>query len=502
MSSLNSWIYIDYKKNIWKFSQNNNKELCCNIMFVEGKWTKEILIDKDVLEFAVYIEEDGKIHIVYSSVNKEIKYCTLKENQWIGRILYSMDNDEFEIRSLKFYLIGDEMHIFYLLIESNGSNHGVLMHSIWDGIDANTTKLLDIILIPNEKENYIIKVDKESNIDVLFITYEGKDITLNYCGYKNQKWTLVKRLYRIQGHDIEFEMLNDQQEMHILNKHKEGASYYLDHVRVELTGDIQKFRICESREELAEPLLFQLSDRLYSCWLGENRIFYSVFNGENWSGPTYFNRGNEYKVEKYHFYMAGDKETPIKEREVYGTSEVNLSLLYPSQFVTSRKQLLKCEVNQAKDNQCYANQFDVPQKVEALQNLKLQLYQEKSENKQLKKTIDALSKQLQKKQSFIDLYKEKISKILEQKQNSDENCDMFMELQQKMQKELGYIKRQLSEEKNYKESIQNKLKEIEEENVIIRQQIEKITEEKNKLMSELELEKNKSLVERLLKSRY
>ena len=502
MSSLNSWIYVDYKKNIWKFSQNDNKELCCNIMFIEGKWTKEILIDKDVLEFAVYIEEDGKIHIVYSSVNGEIKYCTLKDNQWIGRILYSIDNDEFEIRSLKFYIIGNEMHIFYLLIESNGSNRGVLMHSIWNGIDANTTKLLNIILIPNEKENYIIKVDKESNIDVLFITYEGKDITLNYCSYQNKKWTLVKRLYCIQGHDIEFEMLNDQQDMHILNKHKEGSSYYLDHVRVELNGEIQKFRICESREELLEPLLFQLNDSLYSCWLGENRIFYSAYNGINWSGPTYFNRGNEYKVEKYHFYMADDKETSIKEREVYGTSEINLSLLIPSQFVTSGKQLMKCEVNQAKENQRHANQFDAPQKVEVLQALKLQLYQEKSENKQLKKTIDSLSMQLQKKQNFIGSYKEKINKILEQKQNSDENCDMFMELQQKMQKELGYIKQQLLEEKKYKENIENKLKEIEEEKAIMRQQFERITEERNQLINELELEKNKSLVERLLKSRY
>ncbi|MEL7655913.1 MAG: hypothetical protein AAGU75_08395 [Bacillota bacterium] len=514
MSSLNSWIYVDYKKNIWKFWQNDNKELCCNIMFIEGKWTKEILIDKDVLGFAVCVEEDGKIHIIYSSINGEIKYCTLKDNQWIGRTLYSIDSDEFKICNLKVHVMNHEMHIFYLLI--NSSNHGVLMHSIWNGTDSNTTKIFDLILIPDEKENYIVKVDKESNIDVLFITNEGEDITLNYCSCKNQEWTHVKRLYCIRGRNIGFEMLNDLDNLHILNKHMEGSDYYLDYVRVGMNEDIQKISICESKKELAEPLLFQLNDRLYSCWLEENKIFYSVFDCGNWSKPTYYNRGNEYKVERYHFYTASDQETPSKEREIYGTSEINLSLFFPSQFVTSEKQILKCEVNQVKGTQRNISQLSIPEKEDSLQNLKLQLYQKKSENDQLKKTIDSLSMQLQKKQSFIDTYQKKITRIMEQKRNSDENCDMILELQQKMQSKLDYINQQLSEEKNYKESLENKLREIEEEKVmiiqqvetiaeekeLITQQVERITEEKNKLISDLETEKNKSLIERLLKGRY
>ncbi|HVI42801.1 MAG TPA: hypothetical protein VM577_19515, partial [Anaerovoracaceae bacterium] len=138
------------------------------------------------------------------------------------------------------------------------------------------------------------------------------------------------------------------------------------------------------------------------------------------------------------------------------------------------------------------NQVDIPQKVEALQDLKLQLYRRKSENRQLEIKIASVSMQLQKKQSLIDANKEKISEILEQKQNTDENCDMFMELQQKMQKKLEYVNRRLLEEKN-------KLKECEEEKAVIIQQVEQIAEEKNKLKKELETEKNKSIVERLLK---
>ncbi len=499
MSNLYSWIYVDYENNIWKFSQNNNNELSYKIMYGAGKWTKESMIDKDVLGFTVYVEEDGKIHAVYSCTNGQIKYCTLKDSQWIGRILYLMDSSKYEIRNLKVNIIGDEMHLFYLLIEINASNRGVLIHSIWNGKETKTTKLLDITLIPDVKDNYTVNVDKESNIDVLFITDEENEITLNYCRYRNRRWTLVKRLYCIQGNDIGFEMLNDQQNIHILNKYKEGSSYYLDHVREEMNGEIQKFRVHESRLELTEPILFKSNDKLYSCWLEANRIYYSVFDGENWSGPTYYDRGNEYKVKRYHFYIVCDKEAPINEREIYGTGDIDLDLLFPSEFATEGKELRKDEENQGDGIQHYANQVEVPQKVEVLQNIKLRVYRERSENKQLKAEIDGLSAQVQKMQSLIDIQKEKISKILEQKQNTEENCDMFIELQQKMQKKLDYVNRRLVEEKNHKINMESKLKECEEESAALRQQLEKITEERNKLKKDLESEKGKSIVERFLK---
>lgn len=499
MSGFYSWIYVDYENNIWKFSRNSNSELCYKIMYGEGKWTKESLIDKDILGFAVNVEEDGKIHIVYSCLNGQIKYCTLKDRQWIGRILYLMDSEKFEIRNLKVEIIGDEMHIFYLLIEIDNNGHGVLVHSIWNGKETKTSKLLDITLIPDVKENYIVKVDTDHKIDVLFITDEEKEITLNYCCYKNRRWSLVKRLYSIQGRDISFEMLCDQQYIHILNKHREGSSYFLDHVRVELKGDIEKFRIHEGRLELTEPLLSKPGEKLCACWLEENKIYYTFFDGESWSSPTYFNRDNEYKVKRYHFYITCDKDAPIQEREVYGTGDPDLELFFPSEFAIEGKDLLNSEATQSRGIQHFANQIDVPQKVEAIQNIKLRLYREKAENKKLKSGIASLTAQLHKKQALIDTQKEKITKILEQKQNTDENCDMFIELQQKMQKKLDYLNRRLLEEKNNKTAFENKLRELEEEKAAARQQVEKITEERNILKKELESEKNKSFVERLLK---
>ncbi|MGB4438997.1 MAG: hypothetical protein WBJ13_07190 [Sedimentibacter sp.] len=499
MGSFYSLIYVDDTNSIWKFSQNDNKELNYKIMYEEGKWTKEILIEKNVLGFSFYAEEDGKIHMIYSNTKGEIKYCTFKDKQWMGKTIYKMESKEYEIHNLKVDIMDNEMHIFYLLIENNGRDHGMLMHCIWNGKETKITKLQDIILISNITENYIVKVDKKNNIDVLFISDEGDEVSLNYCCYQNRRWTTAERLYGIQGDDIAFDMLKKQQDMHILNKYEEGSIYYLNHVHINMSGNIQEYKVRESIIKLTEPLLFKVNNKLYSCWLEENKIFYSDFDGKDWSSPTCFNKGNEHKVERYHFYTASDKETAIEERDVYGTTELDLDLLFPSQFVIEERRILKSEENLVEEVQGDVNQVYALQKEQALQNFKLGLSKVKSENKDLENTIASLNMQLKTKQNILDEYEERITRISEQKQKADENCNIFMELQQKMQKELEYLNQQLLEERNLKINSENKLKEYEEENTNIRQQLEIITEANTKLNKELELEKNQSVMERFLK---
>jgi hypothetical protein len=110
-----------------------------------------------------------------------------------------------------------------------------------------------------------------------------------------------------------------------------------------------------------------------------------------------------------------------------------------------------------------------------------------------------LQDQTLKSQALVESYQGKLTKITEQKKNTDENCDMFIELQQQLQKKLEYVNRRLLEEKNHKSAVEAKLKELEEENTGMKLKIEKSEEEKNLLKKQLDMEKGKSFVERLLK---
>lgn len=497
MSSIYPWIYVDYANNIWKFFENNNKELVYKIMYGEGKWTKESLIDRDVLGFAVYVEEDETIHIVYSNIKGELKYCTMKDKQWVGTILYKIQIDEFKIQNLKIEIIGDNMHIFYLLVgndDSDGSDHGVLMHCIWNGRETRSTTLQDIMLVPNLREHYLINVNENNNIDMFFITDEGDEISLNYYSFENLKWGSVNRLYGIQGDDIGFEVLRDQEDIHILNKSREESINFLDHVYIDMTGNIQEFRVHESNDKLEEPLLFIKNNKLYSCWLEQGKIFYTVFNDGKWSSACYFDRGDELAVSRYNCFIRIDDKSSIKSMGVYGTNELDLSLLIPSWFVVDNKDLLKYdEVDKVNT--------DTPYEEKTVKNLKLELSRIASEKMSLERKIDSLKIQLQKKQRFMKDYEEKIVKVLEQKHKVEENYNIFLELQQKTQKDLEDINQQLLEEREIKTSIESELEEFKEENIVIKQQIKMISEEKEKLHKELELEKNQSIMERLLGKR-
>ncbi|WP_241426185.1 hypothetical protein [Clostridium beijerinckii] len=122
---------------------------------------------------------------------------------------------------------------------------------------------------------------------------------------------------------------------------------------------------------------------------------------------------------------------------------------------------------------------------------------------------------MQKKQRFMDDYEERIAIILEQKRKTDENYNVFIELQQNLQKEFDDTKKQLDDakkqlneakdqllkEKDIRISIEKKLLELENENLIIRQKVMTINEEKNKLYEDLEFERNQSIMERLLRKK-
>ena len=148
----------------------------------------------------------------------------------------------------------------------------------------------------------------------------------------------------------------------------------------------------------------------------------------------------------------------------------------------------------------------------------------------------------------MDEYEQQITRTIEQKRKAEENCNVFLELQKKIQKDLEdtngqlleikkskeeledrvkdywdeiiSLKNQLDissdkvcklsfeldeankknkEEKEYKLQVENQSKYLQEENLLIKEEVRLIAEENNKLKAELDLERNQSVMERLLR---
>lgn len=478
MSDVCPWIYLDYKENLWKFSLNNNKELSYRIMYKEGKWTKEIVIDTKVLGFSTYIDENEGIHLLYSNSKYELRYCTMKNKLWVGKTIYQLDNKDFEIENLKVEIIGSNMHIFYLLVGNDGSDHGVLMHCTWNGRETTINRLADIILISNLKEYYSVNVNYKGDIYVFFLSDEGDEISLNYCNFENQRWLQSKRLYGIQGEDIEFEVAIDRQDIHILNKSREGLIHSLDHVFIDSIGNVKHFKIYENKNNLLETILFIESNKLCSCWLENDKIIYSIFNKDKWEFPVYFDRGNNDKLEKYNAFICTGNDSYIKEKKVYGTDNLDMKIYDPSEFFITMKDSLKYDRSKYEENSYSEN--------ELVESLKVELSREKVENNNLVNRISHLNLRLQKNQKFMDEYEQQITRTIEQKRKAEENYNVFLELQKKIQKDLEDTNGQLLEIKKSKEELEDRVKDYWDEIISLKNQLDISSDKVCKLSFELD----------------
>lgn len=466
MNETDNWIYVDYRKNIWKFSLNDNKKLFYKIMYSEGKWKKESLIDVEVLSFSIYIDKNEQIHLVYSNTKGELKYCTIKENEWLGKTIYKIENNNFEINNIKIEMIHNEMNIFYLLVENDGSDHSILMHCIWSGKRIKFNNIQDIILIPNLKDHYSVHVSNDYQIDLFFITDEGDEVSLNYHSFENYIWSPRKRLYGIQGKDIGFEVLIDKDGFHILNKSKENEMYFLDYVFIDSTGQIEEARVYESKKSLDYPMLAIEDDNLICCWIKENKIFYSIYDGEKWGDLILFNRNNELELELNNVFCYLNEQY-IKENKVYVTKGLDLYMFNPENFFIKDKALRKNIINKPE-------LIPEIEEKKLINNLTFELSKVNAENKNLINKNNYLNKQLQNIQKTIREYDQKILKISNKKLKAENKYD---ELLKKENKDKENLAKDLLKEKARIEMTEMKLKELEAEKILLKEKYESKEEE-------------------------
>lgn len=534
MRGIYPWLYVDYKENLWRFSVNENKELNYGIMYKEGKWTKENLIDSRVIGFGLFIDDSEVIHLVYSNTKGELRYCTMKEKKWVGKVLYTVEDNKYNIESIKIEIIGSKMHIFYALASEDGSDHGVLMHCIWDGHNTSINKIEDIILKSNLKEYYLININNKSEIYLFYLSDEGDEVSLNNSIYQNNKWIPSNRLYGIQGEEVYFDVELDKKYIHVLNKSKENLFYSLDHVVIDSTGGFKSFRVHECKNNLNEPLIFNDGIKTCSCWIENNEIYYSIFTGTKWEPAIKYNRDNKIKIERCNAYISEVKEGYIKERKLYATSGLDI-------YLYDTRDLIR------EENKEYAsNERNISKNIsnnEEVERIKAELYSTKEENKVLEDKISHLNIVIQKNQQGIERYQQQVVRALEQKRKAEENSNIFLGLQKKIQgdnevlseeltvfkkekenfesmisiyideihllkeeinnitKDLIIKDRELQEETDSKRTLENQNKIISEENSLIKKELSSLIEENKRINIELELERNKSVMEKILRRR-
>lgn len=524
MKGMYTYLYVDYKQSIWKFFMNKEEKLCYSIMYDEGKWTKEKLIDNDVTGFSIFVNDDGEIHLVYGNIKGELKYCILKDKQWFGKSLYNVEYKNYNIENIKVKILGATMHIFFVLSSKSGSDHGMLMHCIWDGNEIEINKVKDIILNFELNDYYLINTNNKREIYLFYLSDDGDEISFNYIVYKGNSWGSSNRLYGILGKEVYFdvELTNN---IHILNKSKEKSNYSLDHVVIDLLGEYKSFNVYTSTDNLKEPLIFNLENKIYASWIKNNFIYYSSFNGVRWEIPKTLideesSIGEKIKeVERYNVYISDIKRTTVKEFKLYGDIGIDLELYYFNDFINKYNKDLVANSDEINIDENLINY-----ELDALIN----------ENKVLEDKLAHLNLLFKKSQRIIEEHRQEINILIEQKRKAEENNGIFVDLQkdiqiknEKLNNELNLLKEEKlnieSKMEEYLKTIEvinqkinelenqlviknNELKEnrniiidLENKNKVLESEGSFIKEEKEKLVAELEVERNQTIMEKLLR---
>ena len=298
------------------------------------------------------------------------------------------------------------------------------MHCIWDGNKSNNNKLQDIILKPNLKEYYLINLSNNNEIYLFYLSDEGDELSLNYSIYQNRQWLPSNRLYGIQGEEVYFDVELDRKNIHILNRSKENSYYFLDHVIIDSTGRFKYFRVYEGKNNISEPLLINIWNKTYSFWIENNEIFYSIFLGDKWESEKKYIRDKNIKIERCNAYISEVKEGNIKGKSIYATTGLDIYLYDPKDLIVSEK-------NEYGNSLKNINR-DISS-IGDIEKIKAELYRVKEENKELEDKLYHQNILLQKNQQGIEKYSQQLARALEQKRKAEENSNIFLELQKKIQ---------------------------------------------------------------------
>ncbi|MHC6178554.1 hypothetical protein ACYUJ6_01590 [Clostridium sp. JNZ X4-2] len=488
MANIYPWIF-NINNNIWKVYLNDTDVLMYKFMYDQGKWTKEKFIDVEVIEFAACIE-DEIIHIIYVNKKYEMRYCTMKDGKWFGKLLYHIDMGQFKIEDLNAVILGGKLNFFYLLKASDDSKHGILKHYIWDGKEIKFYTIQHIVLSNKVDKYYEIQIGYDSCINAFFLSDRGDEISFGYCKYDGNSWTSDKRLYGLQGDNILFKAASDSNTFNIINRTREDTIYLLEHVCVENNIYMRKYEVYKSKIKPIEPIVFYRNNKLFTCWQEGSSVFCSSYRYGKWSKPVAFNKELKTPIKIYNFIDMSDSRQPYM---IYGTEgDVSCTFSFMDLVENSMKSLEQ-KTNKSSLN---TNQED-----ESIEEIKEKFKNICYENIILKEKIDSFSMHLQKKKHAADEYENKISKIAEQKRKLEENLDFFMEVKKNIEIEMDDIKKQFLNQKIITKNVQDKLDEKEENNELLKEKVDYLIEENKKLKDQLKLERNQSLITRLFGKR-
>ena len=448
MKMCSSYLFYDNENHIWNFYVNDRMELMYNIMYDEDKWTKEYKIDNEVLDFNVDLDKDNKIYIIYSVRGGLIKYCIWEQNKWLGKNIYSYKG--YEITELDVIVIGNITHLFFIGRNNIKSAKCSLLHLCLNKGESQANTVAIVPFLKDVFAHYQVHYLNNGNLYLIFINRDENEVALNYTEYKNNKWSIVKRLYGITGENVNFCTILQNNKINVMNLSREGSLNLLEHVTIESDGKMKSYKIHESNNIPNNFFMVEIRGVIFAIWTEGKEALASSYKNK-WSEPFKYYTELDNEVTLYKYFSSSKQNNNIKCKYILATKPPQIHLLLPKNINNKESdvsiQIDKVQPLSTSNSDTNKNKFNMQEESSVLINT----------NRSLEKKLIDLQMKYQEKIRNPQEVDDNFIKLTNSLRKSEEKLNIITEIQQRLIKELGIMKTQKISTDIVIEELNNKL---------------------------------------------
>lgn len=462
MNSNKSYIFKNIYGNMCEFYINKDNTLMCN------KFSEEIKILENVLKFNINVTYLGIIEVVCITFDGFIKYCKFNK-KWSIQTLYKLKSHNNNIDEVNLFSKGNKLHIFFMFYENKYDSSGNILHYVWNRNKFKTNIIGPINTIDGIEKHYHLET-LNNTINMFYITKEKNSHVINLCKFlNNDGWSSPKKLYRLDGNNINFSTLKQDREFNILNLSEENGIYMLEHVTIDIKDNINNFPIYKTNNPIYESTLIIFNDILYCVWSEHSKLMYSSFNGIKWSNSYKIDTESFDNIDLYKYiYEESPLDKSIESKNIFASISDNINIFLPK--------VTKTYTN--KNNETYDAESTI-------RKLLQEISKKNTVNYDLMNKTISLTEKLKEKNLHANNLIENLNKISIQKSNIESKYKSILETNNKLNIQMEDFKEKLNKEYGKNELLKIKLKEKTDENENLKLKVNKKIEESNSLNENL-----------------
>ncbi|OPD20026.1 hypothetical protein AL710_12570 [Clostridium botulinum] len=469
MDSNKSYIFKNIYGNMSQFYINKDNTLMCNEI------SKETKILENVSKFNINITYLGIIEVVCITFDGFIKYCKFNK-KWSTQTLYKLKSHNNSVDEVNLFSKGNKLHIFFMFYENRYDSSGNILHYVWDGSKFKTNIIAPINTIDGVERHYYLET-LDNTINMFYITKEKNSNVISLCKYLNDDdWSSPKKLYRLDGNNINFSTLKRDKEFNILNLSEENGIYTLEHVTIDTKDSINNFPIYKTNNPIYESTFIIFNNILYCVLSEHNKLMYSSFNGMKWSNSSEIDTESFDNIGMYKYiYEESPLDKSIESKNIFASISDDINIFLPKVTKTYNN----------KNNDKYDAESTI-------RKLLQEVSKKNTVNYDLMNKTILLAEKLKEKNIHVNNLIESSNKVSIQKSNIESKYKSILEANNKLKIQTEDFKGKLNKESEKNEFLKIRLKEKIDENEDLNNIIERSENQNITVIKNLE---NKYLIE-------